>query len=466
MKSKRFWFRALMIVILSGVALAGLIAASPTLISDWIFRTGQHTFTVYNSSTQAIESVDNRNKGRKQYGALSVDGALYANSTINATGDINIGADVSLSRSAADVLTTADSIVSATHTVTGGDLLLGSTGSLQRFMVLDPYGSRGLNVAHLRFNTSSGNTIKLNTPLDSGAYYMTSFEVNTLNSANQYGRANVSIYWNYGSSQFTAGYNTVQTSGFFPYRTVTFGIENGKIAIAFSNPSANLRDIRVDLQSTNYSNATATAHLGKYLLSEDTNISDWTNTAVLTSIANLASVSPNGLMIGTNTTSLTSGYVLDVSGAAYVSGTIYGAGNISGLTFTDRTPGSPEDALSEIGMWKVTGDQVDHDSLGECAVDIKEVKTGFEIKDKSGNVFNSIEEKVVPAKGSNDAKINALSEAATKLEEGIAEVSAEYQVKEVTKIVETKGRDISKTVSTLSRAIQQLSERLDKLEGR
>jgi len=450
-----------MIVILSGVALGGLIAASPTLISDWIFRTGQHTFTVYNSSTQAIESVDNRNKGRKQYGALSVDGALYANSTINATGAINIGADVSLTRSAADVLTTADSIVSATHTV-NGDVNLGAGTASKRLMFQDANSYKMLNVANYYASAGYIGMLKFITPISATAYTSALvFEFTCLSYNNVSGKAYVSVSWN--GSTFVANYTNAQTEGLFTHREIIFGIENDRVVIVLASPFYNTTSMRVDLLGSNRPNA-ATADYGRnYSLVPIASLTGITNQLSLTAAASLGKIFINGVVIGTNKTTLTAGYVLDVSGAAYVSGTIYGAGNISGLTFTDRTPGSPEDALSEIGAWKVVGDQVDHDSLGKCLVFEKVEKPGFEISNKEGEAYNS----VIGAWMSN-AKGETTGNFSLAVEDFKAgkELPAEYTVKEVTEIVYEKGRDLSKTVSILSRAVQQLTERIEKLEGR
>lgn len=370
-----------MIVILSGVALGGLIAASPTLISDWIFRTGQHTFTVYNSSTQAIESVDNRNKGRKQYGALSVDGALYANSTINATGAINIGADVSLSRSAADVLTTADTVVTATQEIIG-------TGNSQIFNYLAAQGSLSM---------IDGRSLQYkSTQTDWNSFYV-------------------------GSPSVTRGLVYISGHG-------TGSAAGGSLLLGVADDY----------------NSTISAYYFQPIY-DDLYIGPSSDTDSLIYDAGDAQWKFTG------------------SGGIYVAGAIYGVGNISGLSFTDRTPGSPEDALNEISKWKVTGDQVDHDSLGTAMVTQAVTKTGFEISNKEGESYNTIS-KIKKMDNYNRFSIDFFK-AIEDFDAG-KEIPAEYMVKEVTEVVQEKGRDLSKTVSILSRAVQQLSERLDKLEGR
>lgn len=478
MKSKRFWFRSILILGLSVGVLGSLIAASPAWISDWIFRTGQTVFSVYNSSTQLIETVDNRNKARRQYGALTVDGTLYANGAISATGAIstkgdgasygvNIGTDTQLYRSAANVITTPDSIVSATHTTVSGDMNIGGGGTAQKLTFQDNKNYKILNVANYYNISGYTGMLKIVTPIAVTTYLTApNFEITCLSYSNLHGKANVSSYYYTTEGHFHTNYSWAQTEGYFPYREIIYGIENGKLVIVLSKPFGSVSSVRVDLLSSNRPNASSIEYKLPYSIVEISDLTGITDTLALSANTSLGKIFSNGVIVGTNKTALTSGYVLDVSGAAYVSGTIYGAGNISGATFTDRTPGSPEDAIKEIETWKVVGDQVDHASLGDCAVDIKEVKTGFEIVDKAGNVFNSIEEKVVPAKGSKETDIQSLSDMVEKVRDGIAEVSAGYQVKEVSAMVETKGRNISKTISTLSRAIQQLSERLDKLEGK
>lgn len=464
MKSKRFWFRALMIVILSGVALGGLIAASPTLISDWIFRTGQHTFTVYNSSTQAIESVDNRNKGRRQYGALSVDGALYANSTINATGAINIGVDVSLSRSAADVLGTADSIISATHSAYG-DIILGNTKN-QKQVFKGDNNYYIANAAIYSNTTATGYSgiLRIETPVNvtGFAHYMPDIVLRgySYDYKSDF-RYSIHFYWYNGTSFINTSCNT---EGACPTNVINIGLKNGCIAISLGTASTywGIFSAYVDVSSKSYATAAKDADFeSTYKLRFVINNSDLASSATFSAL-NVHGVDYQGRVIG-KLTPITSGYVLDVSGAAYVSGTIYGAGNISGLTFTDRTPGSPEDALKEIGAWKVTGDQVDHDSLGTAMVTQAVTKTGFEISNKEGESYNTIS-KITKMDSYNRFSFEFLK-AVADFDAG-KEIPAEYMVKEVTKVVQEKGRDLSKTVSILSRAVQQLTERIEKLEGR
>lgn len=103
--------------------------------------------------------------------------------------------------------------------------------------------------------------------------------------------------------------------------------------------------------------------------------------------------------------------------AVYASGDIYGTGNCSCLSFTDRTPFYEGDALTELRKVKGKDGEIDHDSLPLFTQRVIKIKE--EVKGKSEIVESSV-----------------------------------------------KGRDIGATVSMLTVAIQQLANKVETLENR
>lgn len=140
-----------------------------------------------------------------------------------------------------------------------------------------------------------------------------------------------------------------------------------------------------------------------------------------------------------------SGYNLTVNNGIYSGGTVYGAGTISGQTIADRTVGSPDDALSEIQKMKVIGDEIDHTTLG-LARSIREVgrvttvlydeKTGAEVGSYAGGISEE-EKELIPD---------------------------EIYIDEQKTITQEEERDLSRLASMLTRAVQQLDERITALE--
>lgn len=121
-----------------------------------------------------------------------------------------------------------------------------------------------------------------------------------------------------------------------------------------------------------------------------------------------------GLSVGTYTTAVSDG-------------NIYATGNVSALSFTDRTPHYDGDAVAEIKAIRGVDGQIDHSTLPAFAKVTKEVT-------------------VTPKP--------------TEPIDGEAKASA---AEPVTQIVEE--RDLGAMISILTKAVQQLTERIEKLEG-
>jgi hypothetical protein len=152
------------------------------------------------------------------------------------------------------------------------------------------------------------------------------------------------------------------------------------------------------------------------------------------------------VLIGSITSSI-SGYDLIVNNGIYSGGTIYGAGTISGQTISDRTPGSPDDAISEIRKMEVVGETIRHETLGLAQAILNIEKTSTVLYDeKSGAEIESYNRKL------SDVEIQ-------KIPDGI------YIDEQKTTTQET-GRDLSILASLLTRAVQQLDERITALEGK
>ena len=391
-----------------------------------------------------------------------------ANTVGDATvgGTLKIGADVSMSRTAADVLSTGDSIVSATHAI-NGDMILGNSKN-QKQVFKNENNYYIANAAVYSNTTATGyyGILRLETPINvtGFAHYMPDIVIRgySYDYKSDF-RYSIHFYWYNGTSFINTSCNT---EGACPTNVITVGLKNNCITISLGTASTywGIFAAYADISSKSYATAAKdTDFESTYKLRFTINNSDLASTATISAL-NVHGVDYQGRVIG-KLTPITTGYVLDVSGAAYVSGTIYGAGTISGGTLVDRTDASKEDAITEVNRWKVIGNEVDHDSLGDCAIEHSIVKTGFIVEDKSGNLYNSLEDKTIQGKDSKESELTKLSETVESIKLGIQKISSEYTIKETTQTVIEKGRNISKTISTLSRAIQQLSERLDALES-
>lgn len=151
------------------------------------------------------------------------------------------------------------------------------------------------------------------------------------------------------------------------------------------------------------------------------------------------------LMLGTDGAAIMgatqAGYELTVNGDAYITGTM------SAGTVTDRTPGSPEDALSEIAAMEVTGATIDHDTLGSAAVErVYEQPVYSELYDAvTGEKLATVDPPILS-------------------EEERESLPADILVLDATEEIHEKSRDLSVTVSMLTRAVQQLTARIEALE--
>jgi hypothetical protein len=198
--------------------------------------------------------------------------------------------------------------------------------------------------------------------------------------------------------------------------------------------------------------------------------------------------------VGIGTTS--PGYKLEVLGD------IYASGDVSALTFTDRTPWFSGDALAAIKNIKGVNGEVDHSSLPEFAQGTikqyhKETVLGPRVPVDPANAWEeyTVTEttKVKDAKGdpiiekietvykAEDGKITSKEKpvyqttetqiSKKRLKEGIkvdektGELYTQESTVQKTVIAETPGRDLGAMISVLTRAVQQLTERIEALEA-
>lgn len=198
--------------------------------------------------------------------------------------------------------------------------------------------------------------------------------------------------------------------------------------------------------------------------------------------------------VGIGTTS--PGYKLEVLGD------IYASGDVSALTFTDRTPWFSGDALAAIKNIKGVNGEIDHSSLPEFAQGTikqyhKETVLGPRVPVDPANAWEeyTVTEttKVKDAKGdpviekietvykAEDGKITSKEKpvyqttetqiSKKRLKEGIkvdektGELYTQESTVQKTVIAETPGRDLGAMISVLTRAVQQLTERIEALEA-
>jgi hypothetical protein len=123
----------------------------------------------------------------------------------------------------------------------------------------------------------------------------------------------------------------------------------------------------------------------------------------------------------------------------------YATGDISALTFTDRTPAYEGDALAEIVAIKSVHGEIDHETLPEFA---QKTITYTEFEDridpKTGKVATETVEKIDPATQQSTWEVVPIKDPVVKT---------------------APGRDIGAMVSILTKAVQELNERIEKLEA-
>jgi hypothetical protein len=234
---------------------------------------------------------------------------------------------------------------------------------------------------------------------------------------------------------------------------------------------------------------------------EEIDISDYRHNILFQTIGNASDEEPTTKMfiqydgnVGIGTTS--PGYELEVTGDVYVSG------DVSALTFTDRTPYFSGDALAAIKNISGTDGQIDHATLPEFArrtlqrtetetvlgdrvpvnpedawEEYAEAETIYDKNEKGEKI--PLEMKTVYRE--NDGKIVAEQEPVYKsqeiqvpkkrLKEGVKldPATGELYTQESTEIEhvisEEPGRDIGAMVSILTRAVQQLTAKVEALEA-
>jgi hypothetical protein len=166
-----------------------------------------------------------------------------------------------------------------------------------------------------------------------------------------------------------------------------------------------------------------------------------TRTAVYGQSAYTAISGHSGLgtaILGFSTWGYGGSFQSNFSYAVYAEGDSYFTGDVSALSFTDRTPFYEGDALTELCAIKSKGGQIDHDSL-----------PGFARKTGKKHIF---EERQVAQK---DKVKGPRIERDGKIYERVKVGEEEEQQ-----------RDLGAMISMLTVAVQQIAERLDKLENK
>ena len=166
---------------------------------------------------------------------------------------------------------------------------------------------------------------------------------------------------------------------------------------------------------------------------------------------------------------------------------VYVVGDVSALTFTDRTPFYEGDALSAIKLIKGKNGKIDHSTLPKFVQvhktrDIMEeqtitkerqktIKEEKEVKTKTTKLINGkhikvIETKIEEVNKPVTEKVDLYNEKGEVIGEHEIPVMEDYEVIESVKIGEKEviERNLGNMISVLTKAVQQLTERIEKLE--